>query len=364
MNSTRPEPDRAAPRDTQSGRKRSRWLTLIAFAVLIPGFFAVGGCSSGAYLAHVSWGQLGVILERERLTPERIAALDPEERERLELILQAREFGTSLGLSRSSSYRHLSERDDDTAVRVVVAAPPDRLEPVSWWFPLVGSVTYRGYFDPARADKFAAKLGSKGLDTYVRPAMLYSTLGWFDDPIPRGVLSWSAADVVDVGIHELVHETLYVPSDTAYNEALATFIAKEASLLFFRDDPERTRLANQIFSDRVQFAVLLDRLTEDLDAFYAAATSEDEAIAGREEIFQRYQGQYFDALTWQTERYSRFPTQTLNNAWVVAQTTYLGELGCFAAWYESLGGGLEALIDAVMEHPGEVPLDLEACGPA
>lgn len=303
-------------------------------------------------------------MERERLTPERVASLEVEERNRLKLLLEAREFGTSLGLSHSSSYRHLSERDDESAVRVVVAAPPDRLEPVSWWFPLVGSVTYRGYFDPAKADRFAAKLEAKGLDTYVRSAMLYSTLGWFDDPIPRGVLSWSDADVVDVGIHELVHETLYVASDTAYNEALATFIAKEASLLFFRDDPEQTRQAGRIFSDRVQFAELLNRLTEELDRFYASAPSEAEALEGREEIFRSYQHQHFDELAWQTERYSRFPTQTLNNAWVVAQTTYLGELDCFAAWFESLGRGLEALIEAVIEHPGEVPLDLEACTPA
>ena len=327
----------------------------------MPGFFALGGCSSGAYLAHVGWGQLGVILEREPLTPERISQLSPLEQQRLDLLRRAREFGTSLGLKPSTSYRHLSERTEGDAVRVVVASPPDRLEALTWWFPLVGAVAYRGYFDPEKAERFAARLRSRGFDTYIRPALLYSTLGWFDDPIPRGVLQWSDADVVDVGIHELVHETVYVPSDTAYNEALATFIAKEASLRFFANDAKRHSRAQRVFSDRLRFADLLNRLTRDLAVLYAQAASGDEAIALRSAIFERYQLQEFDALDWQTDRYAAFQTRELNNAWVLAQTTYLGELDCFTAWLESLGGDLRALIRAVTRHPGEVPLHLRAC---
>lgn len=303
-------------------------------------------------------------MDRERLTPERVAGLSESERDRLSLLLRAREFGTSIGLAKSKSYRHLIERSEEDAVRVVVAAPTNRLEAVSWWFPLVGHVTYRGYFDPARASRFAEKLERRGLDTYVRPALLYSTLGWFDDPIPRGVLAWPDADVVDVAIHELVHETIYVPSDTAYNEALATFIAKEGALLFFQGDAKRRREAERLFDDRVQFAGLLDRMAAELTELYAVATSEAAAVQGREEIFERFQEEHFDALRWNTERYLRFPTRLLNNAWMVAQVTYLGELDCFAAWFAELDHDLEALISDVLEHPGDVPLELEACAPA
>ena len=162
----------------------------------------------------------------------------------------------------------------------------------------------------------------------------------------------------------MVHETVYEPSETGYNEALATFIAKEASLLFFAGDRERRLEAERIFADRLRFADLLDRLSAELDAFYASVGTTQEALAGREAIFERFQHEEFEKLDWQTKRYASFQSRSLNNAWLLAQTTYLGELDCFAAWLERLNGDLEALIRAVTEQPGHVPLYLAACAPA
>ena len=113
------------------------------------------------------------------------------------------------------------------------------------------------------------------------------------------------------GIHELVHETVYEPSETGYNEALATFIAKEASLLFFADDRERRLEAERIFADRLRFADLLDRLSADLDAFYASVATIQEALAGREAIFERFLHEEFEKLDWETKRYASFQSRSL-----------------------------------------------------
>ena len=310
----------------------------------------------------MSLGQLRVLLDREDLTPERIATLTPLEQERLEELRAARAFGTSLGLADSTGYRHLLDRDADAAVRVVVGAPPDRLEAVSWWFPIVGRVSYRGYFDANRADAFAASLAADGYDTLVRPAALYSTLGWFDDPVPRPVLSWDEIDVVDAGLHELVHETIFVRDDLNYNEALATFLAQEATIAFFADRPELQAQARAAFADRVRFAQLIDDLAIALEELYERVDSPEAAREARAPVFRRFQTTGFTSRGFETHRYGAFPELELDNAYVVAQQTYLHELACLRAWFEHEGGDLSSFIAIQRDDPGERP-ELEECQP-
>jgi predicted aminopeptidase len=314
----------------------------------------VPGCSVG-YVAHVSLGQMRLLLDRERLTDERIAALSPEERAGLDTLRRARALGESLGLARSTSYRHLVERGPDRAVRVVVAAPPERLEPRTWWFPIVGRIAYRGYFDPERAKSFADGLRAEGLDVYVRPAELYSTLGYFDDPFPRSGLLWSPVDLADTGIHELVHETIFVAGDSAYDEALASFIAERATLELFRDQPALADEALRVFADRQTFANLIDALARELEALYAHTASREDALRERQAVFERYQNDVFPNAPWQTDRFKGVGGIALSNAFVLAQRTYLGDLPCFERELSALGGDLRTFIAAHREKPGRRP---------
>ncbi len=293
-----------------------------------------------------------VLLDRERLTPERIEALSDEERAGLALLRRAQAFSESLGLDRSTSYRHLIDRGDAGALRVVTAAPPDRLEPVTWWFPIVGRVDYRGYFDAARAERFAADLARDGFDTYVRTAGLYSTLGFFDDPVPRSMLGWPPFQLVDTIIHELVHETIFVASDVAYNEGLATFVAHSATLEFFADQLAEAEAARRSFADERTFAALLEQLADDLTALYAGSASGRDARERREELFKRHREEVFPSLPWQTGRYAGFANAPLSNAYVLAHRAYLGDLACFASELEALGGDLRAFIRAERDDPG------------
>ena len=309
----------------------------------------------------MSLGQLQVVLARESLTPERIAQLLPEEQDRLARMQEARRFGATLGLSDSTGYRHLLDRTPEESVMLVVAAPPDKLEPVTWWFPIAGRISYRGYFDEARARGFAAALADEGYDTYVRRAAAYSTLGWFDDPVPRPLLSWPEVDAVETAIHELVHESIFVPGHPDYNEALASFIGEQATLRFLADEPERVAEAEAAFADRARFAALLAALADELRALYARVGSVEQALAERRQVFARYQGERFAAEPWQTARFSGFPERELSNAYLVAQSTYVGERACFEAWLEQLDGDLERFIALQREQPGRSPEDLVAC---
>ena len=204
-------------------------------------------------------------MSREPLTPERVASLSAPEQSALAALRRALELGASLDLAHTTSYRAMVEADRGT-VHVVVAAPANKLEPVTWWFPVSGRVSYRGYFAQERAQSFAADLAADGFDTYVRPAPLYSTLGFFDDPIPRAARSWPEPELVDTILHELVHQTGCVPGDVEYDEALATFVAHHATAAFYADRPESLAAAQGAFADELTFARLLDGMRTELEA--------------------------------------------------------------------------------------------------
>jgi predicted aminopeptidase len=301
----------------------------------------------------VSWGQLRLLLDREPLDAAVIARLAPAERAALEAVREGLAAGDGIGLAPSGSYRSLLDRGDAPLVTVVVVAPPDRVEPVSWWFPIVGSVPYRGYFDPARAERFAERMAGRGLDTHVRPALLYSTLGWFDDPLPRAILQLDRIDVLDVVVHERVHETVFVADDVAYNEGLATFVAESAVLAQLGGAPELAAEARRRFADRRRFGELIDRLAAELEALYAAANGND---AGRETarraVFERYRAVEYARVAWETARYAGFAQAPLSNAYVVAQRTYLGDLPCFERELAALAGDLREFVARHVREPG------------
>ncbi len=276
---------------------------------------------------------------------------------------RALELGASLDLARTTSYRALVEADRGT-VHVVVAAPANQLEPVTWWFPVSGRVSYRGYFARERAERFAADLAADGLDTYVRPAPLYSTLGFFDDPIPREALSWPEPELVDTILHELVHQTVFVPGDVEYDEALASFVAHRATAAFYANQPAQAAQAAGAFADELTFARLLDGLRAELEQAYQGVDDARLAREVRAPIFARYQGEAFVGAGWRTQRFQRFPELALSNAWVVANRTYVGLLPCFEAELASLGGDLAAFVRAHRDDPGHRPAGCAAASPA
>jgi predicted aminopeptidase len=343
---------RPPPRGPRSGRRRSRLGPLLLACACLALFPRPARAELAlAYLAHLGAGQARLLLARQPLTPERVAALTDPEQRALAALRRALELGASLDLARTTSYRALVEADRGT-VHVVVAAPANQLEAVSWWFPISGRVSYRGYFAKERAERFAADLAADGLDTYVRPAPLYSTLGFFDDPIPREALSWPEPELVDTILHELVHQTVFVPGDLEYDEALASFVAHHATAAFYADRPEEAAHAAGAFADELTFARLLDGLRLDLEQAYQGVDDAGAARERRAPIFARYQGEAFARESWRTRRFQAFPELALSNAWLVANRTYVGLLPCFEAELAALGGDLAAFVRAHRDAPG------------
>lgn len=115
----------------------------------------------------------------------------------------------------------------------VTACYPLKLESYTWWFPIAGTVPYKGYFDLDKAKEEEKKLKEKGLDTRIRITAGYSTLGWFEDPIfSSQIEDTKPYEVASLVFHEMAHATVYFPGDSIFNESYASFVEEEGTFHF------------------------------------------------------------------------------------------------------------------------------------
>ena len=189
----------------------------------------LSACSNLGYYAQSVRGQLA-LLAVSRPVPEVLA--DPQtttiERTRLERLDELRVFAhQQLGLPDSASFRHYAQVGREALVWSLVAAPIDSLQARTWCYPIIGCASYRGYFSKQAALSFAEQLSTAGWDVAVESVPAYSTLGWFSDPLPSTVIHWPLPEIAGLVFHELAHEALYVPGDSAFNEAYASVVERE-----------------------------------------------------------------------------------------------------------------------------------------
>jgi predicted aminopeptidase len=245
-------------------------------ARLLGALLLLAGCGAPAYVARLGWEEARILLRREPI-PAVLARPDlaPDLRERLELVLAARTYARDdLGLDVGDVFGSFAEVDPDQTVHVVSAARRDRLEAITWWWPIAGEVPYRGFFDRADALAESRALAARDLDVDVRPAIAFSTLGWFADPLLSSTAREAPVDLVETVFHELFHTTLYVPGASAFNESAATWVGNRGAVAFFchgpRADAPRCQHARAAWADTRARGRVLQRLARRLRALYAA----------------------------------------------------------------------------------------------
>src|SRR5262249_37433042 len=205
-----------------------------AVLALVVAFFFL--TPTGRYLVPGAFPQAKI--RRRRVAISELAADSSTGRGvagKLRLVVAARAFAVdSPALPAKESFTAYSQLDSDTLVLVLSGAYRDRLVSKTWWFPIVGRVPYKGYFDFDAAHAAAKSLTDLGFDAYVRPSAAFSTLGWFNDPLLSTALRADSIDLVDTVIHELTHNTFYAADQAVFNESFANFVGARGSAWFFR----------------------------------------------------------------------------------------------------------------------------------
>ena len=323
----------------------------IALALLA----AAAGCVGPGYLLRAGWSEARLLLRREPIR-ELLARPDlPSElRDRLALTLAVRDFAQhGLGLRVGDSYTTFAEVPADATVYVVSAARRDRLEMHRWAYPLVGRLPYRGFFDRRAAERQAAALARQDLDTEVRPALAFSTLGWFADPLLSTAAARPPVAVAETVLHELWHATLFLPGQAAFNESAAMFAGQRGAVAFFCTGPGADAAhcadARRRWSATRARSRVLGRLAARLRDLYA----EHPARVRRE----RARTALAEAAGRALERRGVGDTRDLvppNNAALLGELIYLTDLDRFDALAPTdadLPGALHALAAAAREAP-------------
>ena len=355
-------------RRTSPGRPRRRAAAFarrlsLCLPLSVP-LLGLGGCGTIGYYSQAVGGHLALMRAREP-----IAALvaaedtDPELRAQLETLVAARAFAArELALPDNDSYSTYVETGREAVTWNVVAAEEFSLEARTWCFPVAGCVSYRGYFDEAEAHAYAAALAAdEGLDVTVGGASAYSTLGWFADPVLDTMLRGGELRYVGTLFHELAHQVVYVKDDSDFNEAYATFVERTGTRRWLRERGEASRIAayDASLGRGADFVALLARTREALADLYADESLSAEAMrAAKGEVFEGMRARY-EALKGDWGGYAGYDgwfARELNNARLVAVSTYRRYVPAFAALYAEAGediGRFHALVAEVGELPFE-----------
>lgn len=304
-------------------------LLLLTLSVLL------AGCQLG-YYSQAMGGHFALMGKRE---PVEAVLADPdtpqEVADQLTFSQQVIAWaGPNLDLPAEDVYHQYVALDQDAVVWNVLAAPRWSLAPKTWCYPMLGCVSYRGYFDRERADSEAASLAEDGMDTWVGGAIAYSTLGWFADPLTTPMLHRSRPALAELLIHELTHRRIYIADDTRFNESLATLVGREGALAFFADQNvplDEKALAQRDRAEQAFLAIIEDT-RQALGDLYASGEPTPSMAADKAQIQQQARERFEreQASLPALAGYQGFFDGPLNNAQLNGVSDYNGYVPAFA----------------------------------
>jgi predicted aminopeptidase len=310
---------------------------------------------TACYLSRGAWEEAKILSRRQPISEIIADPRTPKEvREKLRVVLAARKYAKdSLKLRTKDSFTTYSRLDHDTLVLVVSAAYRDTLKPYTWWFPIVGTVPYKGYFDFAAAKRDARNLADDGFDVYVRPSDAFSTLGFFNDPLLNTTLRGDSLGLANTVIHELTHNTFYASGQAPFNESFAMFVGARGAAAFFRSRDQEAAAAklDAEWEDDKLLARFWTRVIKSLDSAYRAHPESKEArIAARDTVYLRTRVALVNEIAPQLKTINPLYAQRvqLNNAALLARRVYASDLDVFDRIYEREGRDLKRTIGRVI----------------
>lgn len=278
--------------------------------------------------------------------------LDKVFRKKLMLIQEVREFCQhNLYLKADKNYKNVNLSWDKT-VHNVSASDKTNFKPYTWWFPIIGAVPYKGYFDEQDAAREEERLKNLHLDTIKRTVGGYSTLGYFDDPVWPSMLKMNDESLVELIIHELAHATLYIPNQTPFNESFASFVGETGARLFFAhkygsDSQELKKIikyqtSNKIFNDF--FSQIYDRL----DNIYNSGEQLGDKITLKDEALKKAEIEYHEMAI--KNDFRGMDWRQVNNAYLLSFKRYNFDDAIFSELFAKSQGNFRSFLNEISSH--------------
>lgn len=354
-------------------RFRRKWLVVLLLGAIVA---VVSGCQTIGYYAQAAKGQYQILANQKRIDKLIADPQTPAElRLKLELVQNLRAFAKdSLKLPADNNYLKYVDVHRPYVVWNVQAAPKFSLQPRTWWYPVVGSLEYRGYFSEAGAHRYAAHIAKKGVDVYVDGVEAYSTLGWFKDPVLNTFINLSEPELAETIFHELGHKRVFCSGDTDFNEAYATTVGQEGARRWLRSKGDTNLLAKYavLLSRDDQFVHLILSTRKRLENIYGDTLDKDGKVKAakvpplplgqlqqeKQRVFADLRADY-QQLRAGWDGYSGYDdwfSHELNNAQLNTIANYYDFLPSFKRLLEMNGGNLEKFYQEV-ERLSKMPKD-------
>ncbi|MFQ5691561.1 MAG: aminopeptidase [Nitrospinota bacterium] len=312
----------------------------------------LNGCALDTvpYLFRLAAGQARLLSNRrpiEEVLKDPASGLSPELRRRLSLVPEVRAFARRIGLTPGGAYTRYAPVD--LRLYVVTAAERTRLRRHEWWWPVVGSVPYKGFFSREGVLREVRRLQGRRLDTHVRSVRTYSTLGWFEDPVVPGMLRGGPGSFVGVLLHESVHATFFRKGHAAFNEQAAVLVEREGARQFLREafgeGSAELRRYRKALENGERFLRVLDDLRAALSRLYGSEAPEAEKLSRRKEVFRKYLSAHPEIRDrLRADRESTGLPAALNNAYLLAYHLYFENRHRMRRIFDRIGRDLPRMV--------------------
>jgi predicted aminopeptidase len=278
-------------------------------------------------------GQLEVMNKREPIDELIVADDTPDDlAARLALVLEARQFSIEeLHLPDNDSYRSYADLERDYVVWNIFAAPEFSLQTKNWCYPVVGCVSYRGYFAEDNARELATKLQRQGFDVAVGGIAAYSTLGKFNDPILNTMMHWADTILTAVMFHELAHQLLYKKDDSVFNESFATAVEEIGIERWLASRSQEQEIENYRGRRELRSRLIehMRLAREDLDELYSSSVDDATKRVRKRERFVQLNQVLREEFESRGDEIPSWVDENLNNARLASMNLYHGRLAEF-----------------------------------
>ncbi|MEO6302965.1 MAG: aminopeptidase [Bacteroidia bacterium] len=248
-----------------------RWIRLtLAYLFFCIALICVLNYQTSIYLIYQGKGQVSILLNTQSIASySENNELTDREKENILLIEKIKKYSIdSLSYLPTKNFTTIYDQKKTPVLWVITACEPYELKAFEWNFPVVGKVSYKGFFRKELALKEYNHLIANGYDVDLRSVSAWSTLGWFNDPLLSSMLQYNKGGLCNLLFHELFHATYYAPNSVNFNENIASFIAHKATIQFLKNDS--LALANYMnsFSDNATYSRYMIRRTQYLKNYY------------------------------------------------------------------------------------------------
>lgn len=302
----------------------------------------ISGCESLRFYHQAALGQLALLQRSESIDAVlKDPATSAQLRARFETVRSMLQFAEQeLQLVVADRYQRYVPLERDHVVWNVFAAPPLVMRSEQWCYPLVGCAPYRGYFNQADAQTFAARYARKGFDTYIGGVSAYSTLGWFDDPLLSSFVFYSEPALANLLFHELAHSKVWLKDDVAFNESFASFVGSQGVRVWLSAHEDKAVQPRFVRWQQRQaawqrFKAFALAAKDDLTNLYRLQSgSVSERLRQRDMLRSHWQGCYARNRGQLGDgRFDGLMGERFNNAWLLSLGTYEDWIGAFAQMF-------------------------------